>query len=211
MKHIQDDIVSLRTKVDSSKVNTEEKLEDFKDSFGKILSEVQNVYKVAEKIHERINQLVDNGNRRFVDDGSRRFDIIVFIREGISRREEQQKFKLVTIKDDNLELKENIVSNHHNIKSFNETFVVLRKDLLSLQDKVESIEVNFKAIEQNKFQMKSLILQMQTEKMRELKDIFTRLQPDHNGVKDELEEIKKHLKETFGKTFEKIKEVNTVS
>ncbi|CAC5358249.1 ACTB_G1 [Mytilus coruscus] len=85
LKHIQDDIVSLRTKVDSSKVNIEDKLEDFKDSFGKILSEVQNVYKVAEEIHERINKLVDDGNRRLVGDGNRRFDIIVFIREGISR------------------------------------------------------------------------------------------------------------------------------
>ncbi|XP_052080339.1 uncharacterized protein LOC127718389 [Mytilus californianus] len=55
------------------------------------------------------------------------------------------------------------------------------------------------------------ILQMQAENMKDFKDLLTRLQSDHDGVKDELEEIKKNLKETFGKTFEEIEEAYIVS
>lgn len=66
---------------------------------------------------------------------------------------EQEKFKLEelrtkisTITLDNLELRENILSNNFDIKSFDETFEDMRNNLLSLQNKVELDRVNTMAI-----------------------------------------------------------------
>lgn len=63
--------------------------------------------------------------------------------------------------------------------------------------------------EQQKFKLGELRTKISIN--TDLKNLYTRLRSDHNGVQDELEEIKKHLKETFAKTFQEIEEAYTVS
>ncbi|CAG2238313.1 unnamed protein product [Mytilus edulis] len=81
---------------------------------------------------------------------------------------DELRTKISTIKVDNLELRENILSNSFNIKSFDETFVDRRNNLLSLQNKVESDRVNAMAIGR---QMEKYIIKTKTENIKQIEDL----------------------------------------
>ncbi|XP_063431511.1 uncharacterized protein LOC134714198 [Mytilus trossulus] len=74
-----DTVARLQSYYDSVKKGLAENREQFKDSFGDIIKETREVYRVIEEIHERINLLEDVVHQR------RKIGILPLIREGISR------------------------------------------------------------------------------------------------------------------------------
>ncbi|CAG2238312.1 unnamed protein product [Mytilus edulis] len=81
---------------------------------------------------------------------------------------DELRAKISTIKVDNLELREIILSNNFNIKSFDETFEDMRNNLFSLQNKVESDRVNAMAIRR---QMDKSIIKTKTENIKQIEDL----------------------------------------
>lgn len=76
---MKDTVTRLQSYFDSVKKGLAENREHLKDSFGDIIKETREVYRVIEEIHERINVLEDVVHRR------RDTGILPLIRAGISR------------------------------------------------------------------------------------------------------------------------------
>ncbi|CAG2208154.1 unnamed protein product [Mytilus edulis] len=79
MNNLVDRVTRLQSFYDSVKKSLAENREHFKESFGDIIKETREVYRVTEEIHERINVLEDVVHRR------RDTGILPLIRAGISR------------------------------------------------------------------------------------------------------------------------------
>ncbi|XP_052080337.1 uncharacterized protein LOC127718387 [Mytilus californianus] len=130
----------------------------------------------------------------------------------MQRHELRMDKSIIKMKTENIEqiedLKKTIArlqSDHHDVKFAHfetkeqliQTKMHLRNELLSLQKKVESTEVNIKAIEKENLQRERTIGEMKTEIIRDFKDVF--------------EKLAKHLKDTFEQIIHQIDHVYDVT
>ncbi|XP_063412652.1 putative leucine-rich repeat-containing protein DDB_G0290503 [Mytilus trossulus] len=174
---------------------------ELKDTFKQIIEQVTNVYTVTHRINARIEKLEAN---RSHDTG-----IVWLIKEGIKTLEEaeQQKLKLdelrnkvSAITDDNLKTRDKILSNHHNIKTIDETCVDLRKKVSSLQNIGESNVEYITVMRRHEMQMEKSIIITKTEHKQQIEDLnetIARLHSDLIGVKNEHVESKAQLNKSI--------------
>lgn len=101
---------------------------------------------------------------------------ILFI--ALQKEAKQQKFKLDQLRtkisinrDDYLELRENVLSNRHNIKTIDGTFVDLKRNLSSLQNIVESNVRYITVMRRHEMQMDKSIIRTKTENKQQIEDL----------------------------------------